>query len=32
MRKAAFMTPGTRDFVERRGGSLVISRQAIMVG
>jgi len=32
MRKAVFMTPGTREFIEQRGGSLVIARHAIMMG
>ena len=32
MRKAVITTPRTREFVEQRGGILVISRQAIMMG
>jgi len=32
MRKAVFMTPGTRAFIADRGGSLVIARNAFMMG
>lgn len=32
MRKAVITTPGMREFVAERGGILVISRQAIMMG
>jgi len=32
MRKAVFMTPGTREYIAKRGGSLAIARNAFMMG
>ena len=32
MRKAVFMTPGTREFIAEKGENLVIARNAFMMG